>query len=261
MALGHQIGMAVENSYLIQQTSRRSEELHLLNEIGRVLSSTLDTGALFEKIHSEMQRLLDASNLYIAFYDAGSNTLTFELEIRDGQPQPKRSRPCGNHLTEYIIRTRQPLLIRENVAEAAHRVGREPIQEMGCFCGVPLVLYDRAIGVIAVHSRQQRAFDEDHLELMRVLASEATIALENARLFHGEQTKSRHLTLLNNISRNAIATLRPDEMLARIATELERGLTYDHIGIGLLDYADEGSCHSGGSRQAPRSPGPQDIVG
>ena len=33
MALGHQIGMAVENSYLVQQTSRRSEELHLLNEI------------------------------------------------------------------------------------------------------------------------------------------------------------------------------------------------------------------------------------
>src|SRR5213075_2066814 len=34
LALGHQIGMAVENSYLIQQTSRRSEELHVLNEIG-----------------------------------------------------------------------------------------------------------------------------------------------------------------------------------------------------------------------------------
>ena len=63
---------------------------------------------------------------------------------------------------------------------------------------------------MAVHSRQQRAFDEDHLELMRVLASEATIALENARLFHGEQTKSRHLTLLNNISRNTIITLNPD---------------------------------------------------
>src|SRR5262249_19499028 len=35
LALGHQIGMAVENSMLIQQTARRSEELHVLNEIGR----------------------------------------------------------------------------------------------------------------------------------------------------------------------------------------------------------------------------------
>ena len=237
MALGHQIGMAVENSYLVQQSSRRSEELHLLNEIGRALSSTLDTDALFEKIHSEIQRLLDASNLYIAFYDASANTLKFELEIRDGEKQPKRSRPCGNYLTEYVLHSRQPLLIRENVVQAASELGAEPVQEMACFCAVPLVLYDRAIGVIAVHSRLEHAFDADHLELMRVLASEATIALENARLFRGEQTKSRHLTLLNNISKNAIATLNPDEMLARIAAELEAGLSYDHIGIGVLDYA------------------------
>jgi diguanylate cyclase (GGDEF)-like protein/putative nucleotidyltransferase with HDIG domain len=237
LALGHQIGMSVENSYLIQQTSRRSEELHILNEIGRVLSSTLDTDALFGKIHAEMQRLLDASNLFIAFFDVETNLLRFELEIKDGQQQPKRSRAGGNHLTEYIVRTCQPLLIREKVAAAAERLGVEPVQKMGCFCGVPLMLYDRAVGVMAVLSREERVFDEDHLELMRVLASEATIALENARLFKGEQTKSRHLALLNNISRNAIATLKPDELLSRIAAELGEGLVYDHIGIGLLDYA------------------------
>jgi len=50
LALGHQIGMAVENSYLIQQTSRRSEELHVLNEIGRALSSTLNKEDLLRRI-------------------------------------------------------------------------------------------------------------------------------------------------------------------------------------------------------------------
>jgi diguanylate cyclase (GGDEF)-like protein/putative nucleotidyltransferase with HDIG domain len=237
LSLGHQIGMAVENSYLIQQTSRRSEELHILNEIGRVLSSTLDTDALFGKIQSEMQRLMDANNLFIAFYDAGRHLLRFELEIRNGERMPKRTRPSGNHLTEYILQNAQPLLIRENVEETSHQLGVEPMQAMGCFCGVPLMVYNRAVGVMAVLSKQERAFDEGHLELMRVLASEAAVALENARLFKGEQTKSRHLSLLNNISRNAIATLNPDEMLSRIATELEQGLTYDHIGIGMLDYA------------------------
>jgi diguanylate cyclase (GGDEF)-like protein/putative nucleotidyltransferase with HDIG domain len=237
LALCHQIAMAVENSYLVQQTARRSEELHILNEIGRVLASTLEPTALFEKIHSEMQRLLNAENLYVAFYDAPTNTLNFELETRNGLPQSKRSRRCGNHLTEYVIRTGQPLLIRENVAEASARLGVEPVQEMGCYCAVPLELYGRPVGVMAVHSRHELAFDTDHLELMRVLASEAAVALANARLFQAEQVKSRHLALLNNISRNAIATLNPDEMLARITEELGNGLSYDHIGIGLLDYA------------------------
>jgi diguanylate cyclase (GGDEF)-like protein len=237
LALGHQIGMAVENSYLIRQTSRRSEELHVLNEIGRALSSTLNKEDLLRKIWEELRRLFDVENFYIASIDPLRDEMHYDLEMVDGVRMPPRSRPVGNHLAEYIIRTRQPVLIRDNYAAEVHKLGVEPIGNRGCFCGVPLVAYDHAIGAMAVFSSQERVFDEGHLELLRVLASEASIAIENARLFHEERTKARHLALLNTISRNAIATLNPDEMLAKIAEQLEDGLKYDHIGIGVLDYA------------------------
>jgi hypothetical protein len=55
--------MAVENSYLVQQTSRRSEELHVLNEIGRALSSTLNKEDLLRKIWEELRRLHETHNL------------------------------------------------------------------------------------------------------------------------------------------------------------------------------------------------------
>src|SRR6202035_662624 len=172
LALGHQIGMAVENSYLVQQTSRRSEELHVLNEIGRALSSTLN----------------------------------------------------------------KEDLIRENFATETRKLGVDPIRTSGSFCGVPLVAYDQAIGALCIYSDHERAYDEGHLELLRVLASEATIAIENARLFQNERTKARHLSLLSLISRDAIATLNPEEVLTKITEQLENGLSYDHIGIALLDY-------------------------
>lgn len=237
LTLGHQIGMAVENSYLIQQTTRRSEELHLLNEIGRALSSTLDVDELFNKIFAALKRMFDVSNFYVAMYDAEENQIRFELEITEGIRLPKRSRPLGDHLTEYIIRTGQPLLIRQNLMQEAVKRGLRPVQETGSFCGVPLIAYDKAIGVMALRGLQENLYDDGHLEMMRVLASEASIAIENARLFRGEQTKSRHLALLNNISRHAITTLNPEEMLAKVAEQLERGLAFDHVGIGLLDYA------------------------
>ena len=237
LALGHQIGMAVENSLLIQQTARRSEELHVLNEIGRALSSTLHKEDLLRKIWEELRRLFDVQNFYIASFDTVRDEIRFELEIIDGQRQPKRTRPAGNFLTEFVIRTRQPVLIRESFVEEARKLGVDPIRNQGCFCCVPLVAYDRAIGAMAVFSDQDKAFDEGHLELLRVLASEASIAIENARLFQEERTKARHLTLLNTISRHAIGTLNPDEMLAKMTEELESGLTYDHIGIAQLEYA------------------------
>ncbi|HTB92094.1 MAG TPA: diguanylate cyclase [Candidatus Sulfotelmatobacter sp.] len=236
LALGHQIGMAVENSYLVQQTSRRSEELHVLNEIGRALSSTLNKEDLLRKIWEELRRLFDVENLYIASPDPVRDAINFDLEMIGGERMPMRSRPAGNHLTEYIIRTRQPVLIRENYVTETRKLGIDPIRISGSFCGVPLVAYDQAIGALCIYSDHERAFDEGHLELLRVLASEASIAIENARLFQNERTKARHLSLLNLISRDAIATLNPDEVLTKITEQLENGLNYDHIGIALLDY-------------------------
>ncbi|HWW17357.1 MAG TPA: diguanylate cyclase [Candidatus Saccharimonadales bacterium] len=237
LALGHQIGMAVENSYLVQQTARRSEELHVLNEIGRALSSTLNKEELLVKIWEELRRLFDVENFYIAELDPVRDEMRFHFEVIGGKQGPRRSRRTGNHLTEYVIRTRQPVLIRDNYDAEVKKLGVEPIQQSGCFCCVPLVAYDHAIGAMAVYSDQEHVFDEGHLELLRVLASEASIAIENARLFQEERTKARHLSLLNTISRNAIATLNPDEMLAKITEQLEAGLTYDHIGIGQLEYS------------------------
>ena len=94
-----------------------------------------------------------------------------------------------------------------------------------------------------------------------MLASEAGIAMENARLFAEEQKKSRQLTLINNVSSHAITTLDPDEMLAKIAAEMEKNLPYDHIGIAILDYAVKGVGRPGRGRHTPRSLGTPDSAG
>lgn len=237
LALGQQIGMAVENSYLIQQSSRRSEELHIMNEVGRALASTLDVDALLERIYSGMRRVLDAASFFIAFYDQTAAEVRYEIEVNDGERRPKRSRPASNQLVEHVVRSAQPLLIRDHFVEEARRLGFEPNKPMASVCAVPLILYDRPVGVMVVHSLKERMFDEGHVELLRVLANEAGIAMENARLFAEEQKKSRQLMLINNVSSHGITTLDPREMLTKIVAEMEKQLPYDHIGIALLNHS------------------------
>jgi diguanylate cyclase (GGDEF)-like protein/putative nucleotidyltransferase with HDIG domain len=237
LALGQQIGMAVENSYLIQQTSRRTEELHTLNEIGRALSSTLDLDTLLERIYAEMRRSIDVDSFFIAFHEPDGAEVRFEIEVRDGERVAKRVRPSGNHMVEYIVNTAQPLLIRERYREETERLGFDPLRFVGSICAVPMIRHDRPMGVIAIHNARERAFDEGHVEFLRVLASEAGVAIENARLFAEEQKKARQLTLINNVSSHAITTLDPNEMLAKITAEMEKHLPYDHFGIATLDYS------------------------
>ena len=135
LALGQQIGLAVENSYLIQQTARRSEEMHTLNEIGRALGSTLQAEAIFDKICDEVARLFQGAEFYIALHDAVRREIDLVLEIRNGERQPKRRLPVGNHLIEYIIRSGQPLLIRERFGEEAAQLRVRPREDAGSYCG------------------------------------------------------------------------------------------------------------------------------
>jgi transcriptional regulator with GAF, ATPase, and Fis domain len=147
---------------MARQTPRRSDELHILNEIGRALSSTLELDLLLERIYAEMRRLVDVSSFVIASHDTKTDQIRFEIEVTDGERLPRRSRPAGNHLVEYVLRTRQPLLIRERFTEETQRLGIEPLRQVGSMCAVPLVLYDRAVGVMMVHSPKEGVFDEGH---------------------------------------------------------------------------------------------------
>ena len=107
LALGHQIGVAVENSYLIQQTSRRSEELHVLNEIGRALSSTLNKEDLLRRLWEELRRLFDVENLYLATFDSARDQIHFDLELDQGR-SPSPTLPPGRQPPHRIYSPHPP---------------------------------------------------------------------------------------------------------------------------------------------------------
>ena len=239
-SLGVQVGMGLENFLLMKSAARRTEELHLLNQTGRAISSTLETDSLLRRIHEELQKLMDASNFYVAMRDEEKDEVRFELETENGRYLPHRSRKSVHGLTEHLLETEQPLLIRSlkhmdeyRAAHGIHQSGRQALS----WLGAPVVIRGHAAGVMAVQSYdRENAYDEDHLEVLRIVAAQAAVALENARLFAGEQERLRHLTFLHNITRIAISTMNAGEVMSQIVREIHSSFGYDHIGIGLLDY-------------------------
>src|SRR5262249_15203947 len=107
-----------------------------------------------------------------------------------------------------------------------------------CFCGVPLFINGKPVGVMAaLNYDREFVYDERDLELLRTAADQVAIAIENARTFQREQQRARDLTFLNNVSRIAINSKDPNEMLGNAVAEMQRSFNFDHVSIGLLDYA------------------------
>ena len=177
---------------------KRINELAMLNEIGRALSSTIKINDLMELIYQQTTRVMEVSAFYIALYMEKANQMMFIFDVLNDERQPdeERAREFGYGRTEYIIRNQKPLLIKSNPQKVYKELGIVSGDKKAKACaGVPMIYSGKSIGALVVQSYQvNEAYDQNHIDLLSTIASQAAIAIENARLF--ETLEERNLDLL-----------------------------------------------------------------
>src|SRR5579862_1351456 len=237
VGLALQLGLTLENYVVTHDAHRRTKEYELLTDIGKAISSRLDQDEILRTIQVELGQIFDTSHFYIAFQE--SDEIRFELEVRDGRVLPKRKREIRNAFTEYVIRTGEPLLIRSDLESARKKLGitHVPKRPAKCLIAAPIIFGNRPTGImVAMSPEREFAFEQRDLDVLVTAAGQVSVAVENARLFAEEQRRSRQLAFLNNVSRTAISSDDPVHMLGQIVSEIQKNFSFDHIGIGLLDY-------------------------
>ena len=189
-SVANQAAVALENARLFAERERRIDEMAVLNEVGRAISSTLQLDELMDLIHHQVGRVMDTTNLYIAFYDRDEDWVSFPFYIEGGQiRRHSPGRKASQGLTEHIIRSRQPLLLPDDVEGRMQELGIKVIGSSAkSWLGVPMIAGDEVLGIIAVQSyTTENVYDEEHLNLLPTIAAQAAIAIENARLYEQAQ--------------------------------------------------------------------------
>src|SRR5690349_8454738 len=238
IGLSLQIGLTLENYVVMHDAQRQTKEYKLLTQIGQAISSRLDQQEVLRTVQKELGQIFDTSDFYVAFQEG--DEIVFHLDFEGGSAQPLRKRPIANGLTEYILRTGQPLLIRSDLNRARERLGVTftPKRPAKSFCGVPILVNGKASGVmVAMSMEREHVFQQRDLDVLKTAAGQVSVAIENARLFAEEQRRSRQFAFLNSVSKTAISSEDAEQMLAEIVGHIQRNFRFDHIGIGILDYA------------------------
>ncbi|MFQ6100031.1 MAG: ATP-binding protein [Anaerolineae bacterium] len=197
-----------------RRLERRVQELDSLQAVGQALSASLHTETVLSAIYDQVARLMPARNFYVALYDPEADEVSFPLAVEDGERVQWRSRRMGSGLTEHILRTRAPLLIRRDVKTTLEKLGIDAIgRAAACWLGVPILAGDEPLGVIAVQSYSTpEAYDSSHQEVLVTIATQAGVAVQNARLY-----------------------ARTDEALTHRVQELDSILRTTREGMLLLD--------------------------
>jgi two-component system, cell cycle sensor histidine kinase and response regulator CckA len=163
---------------------RRSERLQsALYRIAEVSTTAGDLTDLYPAIHGIVSHLLDAKNFYIALHEPETSSLTFPYFV-DEFDMPPAKRPLRKGLTEYVLRTGEPLLAtgdRLNELAATGDVERSgsPADD---WLGVPLKSGDKTFGVLAVqHYATRTRFGPRERDVLTFVSQQVANAIHRKR--------------------------------------------------------------------------------
>ena len=214
-------------------------ELQSLSAVNGAMRTHLDLGVLMETIHLQVATLLEVQMFTLALYDQSRNLLVFPLSTRRWQRISAPPRDLGMDIIDHVIANKAPLLLAQNPAPRARGMGLVPPDpSLTSWLGVPLLAPDRALGCIAVGlDDPYRQFTERDQRLLVSIATQSSIAIENAQLYRQVQERARQLTQLNNLSAQLSGTLDPNQVLDVV---VEATLTVAEAAcVAVFLWADE----------------------
>jgi len=196
---------------------------------------------LYASLHEAIGEVLPARNFYIALYEEGSGLLSFPYFV-DDRDSPPQTKPLGRGLTEYVLRTRRPLLATPEVFDALVRAGEVELIAANSvdWLGAPLVAGGEAIGVVVIQTYDPVVrLGPEQRDLLVFLSEQVAAAIEAARaqeaLRHSEEQLRVAIEQVPAVLWTSDEELRFTSSLGAGLTAL--GLTPNQVvGSSVIDY-------------------------
>ncbi|MRW94546.1 GAF domain-containing protein [Duganella sp. FT80W] len=209
----HHRELAAAEARRVQLLQQTKTTLERLSAIGQEITTHLDAGAVFQALARHVQTLLPADSMAIYLCDPGCDTISRVFGVENGEPL------ASNTIAVDNPRANAARALRERSEIYVADAGPDDIflapgtQLMASAQYVPLLVGERALGVMTVQSIQPHAYGERERLIFRTLCAYGAIALDNADAYR--QLKDAQTQL---VSQEKLAAL--GALMAGVAHEL-----------------------------------------
>ncbi len=234
-----QMGLALDAARRLERARRSAQEAETLRRSGAVVAASLDQQEAIRRILEQLAQVVP--------YDSASVQLLQEgfVEIVGGRGWSDPAAVVGlrfpipgDNPNTQVIQSRRPLILED--APAAYPPFRQPPHDhIRSWLGVPLIMQNQVIGMLALDSRKPHFYTEEHARLVSAFADHVAIALENARLFRRVQRGREVAAALLDIVQVSAASLDLKRVLKRIAQRTAKVCQANRCTIFLLDEREE----------------------
>ena len=227
-AIADQAAAILDKARLYREMEERARQLAALNEVGSVITSTLDLETVLNLIMDKAVELIQAEVGSLVLVDQDTSELVFKVTAGSGSADLVNTRlPPGTGIVGTVVQEGKPIIIRDAHTDQRWYRDLDDRTEFitHSIIAVPMISRGRAIGVIELLNRRDGVpFDEDDERLLTAFAANAAISIENARLF--TQTDQALAARVGELS-----------TMQRIDRELNATLDYNRVMGLTLDWA------------------------
>ena len=238
VSIANQTSMLIESIRLLQETTRRAQEAHAIAEVGRDISSTLQIDIVLERIAQYAKELLKAetSAVYLSYPEdlllrAIVAVGVDAIEIKN-DPLPLGKGILGTialQKTGEIVNN----TLEDNRAIIVTGTDANPSEHL---MGVPVLSKDQLTGLLAVwRTGEREVFKPFELDFLCSLAQQAAVAIENARLFEGEQRHFQEAETLRQAAEAITSSLDINQVLNAILNNLRQVIPFDSAALFLRE--------------------------
>ncbi|MDQ7035128.1 MAG: GAF domain-containing protein, partial [Anaerolineae bacterium] len=274
-SLVNQLRVATQRSQVVESLQRRVDELDVLSQVGQAVNFTIEFDDLLELIYAQTSRLISVPNFYIALYDERINRLYFAFFLEGNERYDNKEGirwELGIDLFSEVIKKNTSLNVGNYKQELDNRGATSILvsEKLRAWMGVPLTAGRRILGVIATGKvRDTAPYDAEMFKIFNDIGSLAATSLDKANLFTQTKARERQLTVLNNISRQLVATESDVEKLLEIIMNSSVEILNAEAGSLLLHSEDDSgdlefrvvSGGGGDDLLGTRVPAGQGVVG
>jgi len=220
---------------LEQRVAERTRALQATSEISQRLSTLLDLDDLVKAVVDEIQQAFNYYHVQIYLVDPKDQSLAMVGGTGEaGRALLERGHRIGSGrgLVGRAASTVQPVLVADTRQDPSW-LPNPLLPDTQAEIAVPIVLGDRVLGVLDVQQNRLGGLGEEDLNLLRAVANQVAIAVQNARLYQAAQTQAEREAVLNLISQKIQASETIDEALQVAAVELSQALEAAQTRIEL----------------------------
>jgi sigma-B regulation protein RsbU (phosphoserine phosphatase) len=207
------VAVAIENARLFEREREYTNTLETLTEVVREFGSILNLDELLRRIASLTRRLIDYRTFGILLLDEKTQELELKVGLRYGDRTVAPRIKVGQGLVGYAALHKEPVLVPDVSIDPRYL---KLVDDARSELVIPLLLKDRCIGVFDLESPELDAFTKTHVEILTLLASQAAVAIENARLYQTIRRNEIRLGKEINFARRVQTALLPTELPKRL---------------------------------------------